>query len=378
MRIAFISTMEGAPWGGSEYLWSAAALRALQEGHQVFFDTARWPEVHPTLQGLLAKGAVACFRTPYKHQLHHRIAGKLGNLPHKYTRELSRLIHFRPDVLVISQGAAFDIGTERQVLQFLKETDIPFLIICHSYHVGQVLPKEMRQDLAVVYLKAKQLLVISNSQAEIMQQQLAYQLPNISLVANPLNIAVPEAMPFPAGDRAAFAMIGLLSAPVKRQDLVIRLLSGDSWKKRDWILNIYGTGPDGAYLEELAKEHKINGQVIFHGHEGDVKSIWKVNELLLVASPIETGPMVLAEAMACGRPAVATPVGNVTSLIIHGTNGWISRDFDETAFAFALEEAWQKRVHWSQAGVAAYCSALNKLDMDAAGTFLSIIGKAAS
>jgi hypothetical protein len=35
MHILFISTMEGTPWGGSEELWSQAALRLLEKGHRI-------------------------------------------------------------------------------------------------------------------------------------------------------------------------------------------------------------------------------------------------------------------------------------------------------------------------------------------------------
>lgn len=37
MKIAFISLMEGFPWGGSEELWSLAAMKALDKGQSVFF-----------------------------------------------------------------------------------------------------------------------------------------------------------------------------------------------------------------------------------------------------------------------------------------------------------------------------------------------------
>jgi len=35
MKIAFVSTMNNDPWGGSEFLWSETALRLLRAGHTV-------------------------------------------------------------------------------------------------------------------------------------------------------------------------------------------------------------------------------------------------------------------------------------------------------------------------------------------------------
>jgi hypothetical protein len=34
MKIGIISTMYGAPWGGSEELWAATALEARNAGHE--------------------------------------------------------------------------------------------------------------------------------------------------------------------------------------------------------------------------------------------------------------------------------------------------------------------------------------------------------
>ena len=42
MRIAFISTMDGLPWGGSEELWSQAATRLLADGHDVLASVIGW------------------------------------------------------------------------------------------------------------------------------------------------------------------------------------------------------------------------------------------------------------------------------------------------------------------------------------------------
>jgi len=63
MRIAFLSTMGGLPWGGSEELWSGAADELLDRGHEVLFNYRQWPATAAPLQRLIDKGAKPSFRS---------------------------------------------------------------------------------------------------------------------------------------------------------------------------------------------------------------------------------------------------------------------------------------------------------------------------
>ena len=57
MRIAFFSTMGGLPWGGSEELWCRTANAFLDRGHEVAFNSLKWPTVAAPLQRLIDRGA---------------------------------------------------------------------------------------------------------------------------------------------------------------------------------------------------------------------------------------------------------------------------------------------------------------------------------
>jgi hypothetical protein len=47
MRFVFVSAMSGYPWGGSEELWSQAALRLRDQGHDVAASVPWWPRLSP-------------------------------------------------------------------------------------------------------------------------------------------------------------------------------------------------------------------------------------------------------------------------------------------------------------------------------------------
>jgi hypothetical protein len=60
--IAFISTMEGDSWGGSEELWSRTALRLAAQGLRIFASMLQWPVTHHRSTELMKGGVHVQFR----------------------------------------------------------------------------------------------------------------------------------------------------------------------------------------------------------------------------------------------------------------------------------------------------------------------------
>ncbi len=78
----------------------------------------------------------------------------------------------------------------------------------------------------------------------------------------------------------------------------------------DKTLLIAGSGPDEALLKALAKTHGVANRVRFLGSvpHDKLREIYSAADALVLASSREGWPNVLLEAMACGTPAIATPV----------------------------------------------------------------------
>jgi glycosyltransferase involved in cell wall biosynthesis len=93
-------------------------------------------------------------------------------------------------------------------------------------------------------------------------------------------------------------------------------------------LVIAGTGDFEAYLRKIAQGTK---DIIFIGYVGSmmIKKLLYENCLMVVVPSIyETFPMVVLEAMVCGKPIVASNVGGIPSMVKHGKNGFLVKPKD--------------------------------------------------
>lgn len=105
--------MAGSPWGGSEELWSRAALRLLREGHVVRAAVKRWPTPVARVQDLVNQGIPVAYwagQEAIAIRVIKKLCERVGVTPMvgSTARLKSRLKEFRPDLLVVSQGGLAD------------------------------------------------------------------------------------------------------------------------------------------------------------------------------------------------------------------------------------------------------------------------------
>lgn len=112
----------------------------------------------------------------------------------------------------------------------------------------------------------------------------------------------------------------------KRIDLIIKALPTIKEHVKNVILLV--AGPDfGNYpkLKELANTLNISNNIKFLGllSEEEKDLALKSCDLLILPSEYEAFGVVLAEAMACGKPVIATKTPGPLELIKHGENGFL-------------------------------------------------------
>ena len=118
----------------------------------------------------------------------------------------------------------------------------------------------------------------------------------------------PEGPPYRVGIIANFA-------PFKRHEDFLRMAAEMVKTRNDLEFWIVGDDTEGAgrkaLLEELTAELGITNYVRFLGHRPDIPEIIRQLHLLIVPSQFEPFGRVVIEAMACGRPVVASRDGGI-------------------------------------------------------------------
>jgi glycosyltransferase involved in cell wall biosynthesis len=103
-----------------------------------------------------------------------------------------------------------------------------------------------------------------------------------------------------------------------------------------WLV---GDGPQRSAIQALALQLGIEKQVRFLGLREDVDMLLRESQLFWLSSRREGLPISLLEAMSAGVVPVVTRVGDIPSLVDHGSNGYIADVGDIDAIARFSESA---------------------------------------
>jgi glycosyltransferase involved in cell wall biosynthesis len=120
----------------------------------------------------------------------------------------------------------------------------------------------------------------------------------------------------------------------------------------DWTLDIVGTGPDKAMLEELANRLGVSDRIKFHGFVGrsEVRDFYRRCGVYSMPSENEGLAVAALEAMACGAPVVLSKIRAFEQLVADGISGHLVPVNDVNALAAGIRGAWENRVSFGQAG----------------------------
>jgi glycosyltransferase involved in cell wall biosynthesis len=121
--------------------------------------------------------------------------------------------------------------------------------------------------------------------------------------------------------------------PIKNHRLFLAAAARIAAQEASSRFVIVGDGVLRPELEHLAYELGIAHRVIFTSWRRDLPCIYADLDVLVVSSDNEGTPVSAIEAMAAGRPVVATRVGGLTDLIADGETGYLvpPRDPDQLA-----------------------------------------------
>ena len=175
------------------------------------------------------------------------------------------------------------------------------------------------------------------------------------------------------GDRAALGapdgtpVIGSVGCLAARKDYGTLLDALELLDRRGVAYRavLVGDGPERAALAARIEREGLASRVQLLGERPDVERLLPAMDVFALSSREEGIPNALLEAMAAGRPAVATAVGGTPEVMRAGETGWLVPPGSPEALAGALAEALSNRAEAERRGAAARRYAAERLGIDA-------------
>jgi glycosyltransferase involved in cell wall biosynthesis len=153
------------------------------------------------------------------------------------------------------------------------------------------------------------------------------------------NLFYPNPLPKRQDNFKRLLFVGNL-VPVKGMPYLFRALAQLLQKQDDWHLDIVGDGPARSEYESMVKKLGLEDKVTFHGlkFKPEVAEFMRQADLFVLSSVWDNLPCVLAEAMTCGLPIVATDVGGIPEMV-DTESGILAKPKDPDSIATAIERA---------------------------------------
>lgn len=365
-NILLFSTLNPYPfWAGSESFWfdfvSDARVNSRFDFQIVLADS---PATRAKAEILDKSGIKTIF---YKHFNVDFTRRNLYRLADRFKKKDVRTLPWfeqirkeKCDLVWFNVAALADLRELLYPIRICRELKIPYwLILQHGAEDFFLTSEKEIETVAEVAVSAKKFIFISHKNRFSLERAIGRRLENAfhsvnALSAVKINEAKKVAENLPVGGRetAQFFNLGRFSPQDKAQHLLIEALAKDVWKERNWQLNFIGVDGFGKYyLEKFIDFYGLSrDRIKILAHTTDVFGEIAKNDVLLMPSLAEGTPFAMIEAMACGRPALGTPVGGIPELVIENKTGWLAETVDVSSVGEKLEQVWQDREKWREFG----------------------------
>jgi len=139
------------------------------------------------------------------------------------------------------------------------------------------------------------------------------------------------------------AIVALTVASIKKGKGIDNLIEAAAKVRQrggdvNFVIAGKGSSEAVAELKNKVDRHQLTEHVHFLGHRTDVPRLLAGADLFVLPSLKEAFPLVVLEAMASGKPVVATDCGGTTEMIVDGASGFVVPVNDPGALAEKILE----------------------------------------
>ncbi|MEO8583124.1 MAG: glycosyltransferase family 4 protein, partial [Flavitalea sp.] len=171
-----------------------------------------------------------------------------------------------------------------------------------------------------------------------------FKLKRLAIVNNVIE-AAPDSLPvIQRNGHVNLLFLGLISDKKGIFDLLDVLNSGGTELNNTITVTIAGNG-ETERLEKVIHDNHSDGSVKYAGWvNGEQKSsLLNACDAYILPSYFEGLPISILEAMAYGKPVIATDVGGIPEIVKPGYNGWLFKAGDRPALEEILNEVIENK-----------------------------------
>jgi teichuronic acid biosynthesis glycosyltransferase TuaC len=248
-----------------------------------------------------------------------------GDQRRRYVEVFRRKIHeevalFQPDVVHVHHG--WVVGAA------LAELAMPFVISLHgTEHYGFTHYPAYRELALTGLRQADRVLALTDADRATAIETYAIDPDRVIVITSGVDTTAFKPITL---DRAAvLAQYGLAEvdrpivlagsklAAFKGTEVLLRAAAFYSNLPERPITLIAGEGSERAKLETLRDELDLRDDVVFLGNQNtrQMRDLYNVAEVTVLASHIDWFPLVVIESLACGTPVIASEVGALPQLV---------------------------------------------------------------
>lgn len=364
--ILFIATNEWA-WGGSEILWSEAAERLARAGADVRVSFQGVGKPKEPMKRIRAAGGKVHLRQPPTRSLVSRALRRIVRGP-AYIDHVRR-IGGGVDLVVICYSSFPEV---LPWMEAVRSAGLRYVIVVQGASTGWWPDDPVAERLGTGFDTAVRTYFVSQATLDLCRLQFGARLCNGQVIRNPFNVRYDAQVPWPGDvlECLELACVGRLEVGTKGQDILLEALSRPHWRERSVRVTFVGGGPHERLLKGRTEELRLTN-VRFVGHQEDVEAVWANHHALILPSRQEGMPLVVVEAMLCGRACIATDVGGNRELIRDGVNGFLAKGPMVEFLDEAMNCAWENRERLRQMGEQAAVDARIFVSADPVGDFVA-------
>ncbi|MDE3042956.1 MAG: glycosyltransferase family 4 protein [Nitrospirota bacterium] len=256
-----------------------------------------------------------------------------------------------------------------------------------SVHGADLLPKGIPEDrypkpLQLLMNSADWLVAPSQSMLDAVLTKFPRLQTKASTIHNAVNMNEFELSGPGELQQGQYILCVALHQPRKAIDVLIKAFKIFSQTHTEVELWLVGDGPLRGQLEDLAQQLGLNEQVKFLGLQDrtGVRKLLRQCRFVVLPSRAEPFGIAILEALASGKPVVASAVGGIPEIIEDGKNGILVEPENPQALCDAMTTVWNDRELAERLASAGYATVKQHFQWDTAAaryeaTFMKLIGQ---